>query len=88
MFSVLSEIDHAEEIKSKVGNVKFTGFPMDMPYTGEDAIITAVRSTELHKIQDPDVEFSLAVYIHPYPASVLVVWVYIAALINRRRGEL
>ena len=81
-------VDHIGELRRRLGEVKFNGFPMDMPYTDVDSIVSAVRSTEVHNIQDPNVEFSLAVHIHPYPASVLAVWVYVAAIINRRRVEI
>nr|CAB3228105.1 coiled-coil and C2 domain-containing protein 2A [Phallusia mammillata] len=76
------------ELLNQLGDVRFTGFPMDMPYISVEQVVSAVRSTEVHKIVDPNVEFSLAVYIHPYPASVLAVWVYVAAIVNRRRHNL
>nr|XP_018671326.2 coiled-coil and C2 domain-containing protein 2A isoform X3 [Ciona intestinalis] len=79
---------HNEQLLSQLGDVRFTGYPMDQPYTGVEAVVSAVRSTEVHKIQDPDVEFSMAVHIHAYPASVLAVWVYVAAIVNRRRHDL
>jgi len=82
------EADHGQELLDRLGDVRFTGFPMDMPYTSVDDIISVVRSTEVHKIDDRDVEFSLAVYIHSYPGSVLAVWIYIAAIVNKRRHEL
>ena len=72
----------------QLGDVKFTGFPMDLPFIDMDGVVSAVRSTEVHKMQDPDVEFSLAVYVHPYPSSVLAVWIYVASIVNRRRHNL
>ncbi|KAA0701372.1 Coiled-coil and C2 domain-containing protein 2A [Triplophysa tibetana] len=44
-------------------------------------IIEAVHSTGVHKVEAPNAEFALAVYVHPYPSNVLAVWVYIASLV-------
>uniref|UniRef100_H2ZAP6 CC2D2A N-terminal C2 domain-containing protein n=1 Tax=Ciona savignyi TaxID=51511 RepID=H2ZAP6_CIOSA len=76
--------EHNTQILSQLGDVRFTGYPMDQPFTNVESIVSAVRSTEVHKIQDPDVEFSMAVHIHAYPSSVLAVWVYVAAIVNTR----
>lgn len=80
----VSRDDHVERMKQLIGDARFIGFPMDMAFTDIDAVVKAVRSTEVHKIQDKDIEFALAVYVHPYPASVLCVWVYLAAIHNKR----
>uniref|UniRef100_H2ZAP4 Coiled-coil and C2 domain-containing protein 2A n=1 Tax=Ciona savignyi TaxID=51511 RepID=H2ZAP4_CIOSA len=80
--------EHNTQILSQLGDVRFTGYPMDQPFTNVESIVSAVRSTEVHKIQDPDVEFSMAVHIHAYPSSVLAVWVYVAAIVNTRRHSL
>lgn len=79
--------DHTQHLSRLIGNAKFVGFPMDMPFTDIETIVKAVRSTEVHKIQDKDIEFALAVHIHAYPASVLCVWVYVAAINNTRSLE-
>ena len=60
---------------------------MDMPFTDVERIISAVKATEVHKIQERDVEFSLAVHIHAYPGAVFAAWIYIAAIINKRRFQ-
>ncbi|XP_039261426.2 coiled-coil and C2 domain-containing protein 2A-like isoform X2 [Styela clava] len=78
--TTLLQDDHAERLTRLIGDARFVGFPMDMPFTDIDAVVKAVRSTEVHKIQDNDIEFALGVYIHPYPSSVLCVWVYVAAI--------
>ena len=88
LISGYQELDHTAKLSDKMGEYTITGFPMDMPFVDIDSIVTTVRSTEVHKIQDPAVEFSVAVYIHPYPASVMAVWVYVAALINRNRWDI
>ena len=45
-----------------------------------------VKNTKIHDIQDDEAEFSLYVYIAPYPHNVLSVWFYLLAL-TRDRGE-
>ena len=35
-----------------------------------------------------DVEFGISVYIEPYPANVLSVWVYLAAFVDKSLPEL
>lgn len=55
-----------------------------MPYNEINPIVDAVFSTRVHAHETSDVEFALAVYIHPYPNDVLSVWVYVASLIRSR----
>ncbi|XP_042763970.1 protein CC2D2B isoform X10 [Panthera leo] len=57
-----------------------TGFPIQMPYTDVQSIIDAVYQTGIHSSEFPQIEFALAVYIHPYPNNILSVWVYLASL--------
>jgi hypothetical protein len=63
---------------------QFSGFPLHMPYSEVKPLIEAVYSTGVHNIDVPNVEFALAVYIHPYPKNVLSVWIYVASLIRNR----
>lgn len=60
------------------------GFPISQPFTNIKAIIEAVKSTGVHNNESPDVEFALAVYVHPYPNDVLSVWVYAVSLVAQR----
>lgn len=64
--------------------LQFSGFPLHMPYSEVKPLIEAVYSTGVHNIDAPNVEFALAVYIHPYPKNVLSVWIYVASLIRNR----
>ncbi|XP_016386999.1 coiled-coil and C2 domain-containing protein 2A [Sinocyclocheilus rhinocerous] len=61
-----------------------SGFPLHLPFSEIRPIIEAVHSTGVHKVEAPNVEFALAVYVHPYPGNVLSVWVYIASLVSAR----
>lgn len=63
---------------------QFSGFPLHMPYSEVKPLIEAVYSTGVHNIDVPNVEFALAVYIHPYPKNVLSVWIYVASLVRNR----
>ena len=55
-----------------------------MPFTEIDPIIETVYATGVHAQESSDVEYALAVYVHPYPNSVLSVWVYVASLMRLR----
>uniref|UniRef100_A0A8C8X855 Coiled-coil and C2 domain containing 2B n=1 Tax=Panthera leo TaxID=9689 RepID=A0A8C8X855_PANLE len=61
-------------------SIQVTGFPIQMPYTDVQSIIDAVYQTGIHSSEFPQIEFALAVYIHPYPNNILSVWVYLASL--------
>ncbi|PSN40991.1 hypothetical protein C0J52_10989 [Blattella germanica] len=76
--------DHIQELQHILGSHKMCGFPINLPYTNMDAITEAMKATGVHFNESPDVEFALAVYIHPFPNNVLSVWVYVASLIKRR----
>ncbi|ELW68968.1 Coiled-coil and C2 domain-containing protein 2A [Tupaia chinensis] len=78
------EDDHRAELQKQLGDYRFSGFPLHMPYSEVKPLIEAVYSTGVHNIDVPNVEFALAVYIHPYPKNVLSVWIYVASLIRNR----
>uniref|UniRef100_A0A8C3YRA8 Coiled-coil and C2 domain containing 2A n=2 Tax=Catagonus wagneri TaxID=51154 RepID=A0A8C3YRA8_9CETA len=75
---------HRAELLKQLGDYRFSGFPLHMPYSEVKPLIEAVYSTGVHNIDAPNVEFALAVYIHPYPKNVLSVWIYVASLIRNR----
>ncbi|GLH06303.1 Coiled-coil and C2 domain-containing protein 2A [Gryllus bimaculatus] len=78
------QVDHIHELQHILGSHKMCGFPINMPYTNMAALTESVRSTGVYYIESPEVEFALAVYIHPYPNNVLSVWIYVASLMRRR----
>ncbi|XP_034861163.1 coiled-coil and C2 domain-containing protein 2A isoform X2 [Mirounga leonina] len=78
------EDDHRAELLKQLGDYRFSGFPLHMPYSELKPLIEEVYSTGVHNIDVPNVEFALAVYIHPYPKNVLSVWIYVASLIRNR----
>ncbi|XP_068599686.1 coiled-coil and C2 domain-containing protein 2A [Brachionichthys hirsutus] len=71
---------HRHELQSLLGNYRISGFPLHLPFSEIRPIIEAVHSTGVHNVQASNVEFALAVYVHPYPNNVLSVWLYLASL--------
>ncbi|XP_068449249.1 coiled-coil and C2 domain-containing protein 2A-like isoform X1 [Clinocottus analis] len=73
---------HRHELQSMLGDNRISGFPLHMPFSEIRPIVEAVHSTGVHNKHAPNVEFALAVYVHPYPNNVLSVWVYLASLVR------
>ncbi|XP_071499381.1 coiled-coil and C2 domain-containing protein 2A-like [Diadema antillarum] len=71
-------------LKSITDSYNMCGFPLHMSYTEIKTIVDKVQSTGVHKNESNDVEFALAVHIHPYPNHVLSVWIYLASVTKRR----
>ncbi|TSL61152.1 Coiled-coil and C2 domain-containing protein 2A [Bagarius yarrelli] len=76
--------EHRLELQSLLGDYRISGFPLHFPFTEIRPIVEAVHSTGVHGVEAANVEFALAVYVHPYPSNVLSVWVYIASLVRTR----
>ncbi|XP_071395156.1 coiled-coil and C2 domain-containing protein 2A [Centroberyx affinis] len=74
--------EHRLELQSLLGDYRIAGFPLHLPFSEIRPIIEAVYSTGVHNVEASNVEFALAVYVHPYPNNVLSVWVYLASLIR------
>uniref|UniRef100_A0A8D2IWX2 Coiled-coil and C2 domain containing 2B n=1 Tax=Varanus komodoensis TaxID=61221 RepID=A0A8D2IWX2_VARKO len=62
-----------------------TGFPIQMPYLDMKSITEAVYQTGIHSSEVPNTEFALAVYIHPYPNTMLSVWIYLVSLVHHHK---
>ncbi|XP_058494610.1 coiled-coil and C2 domain-containing protein 2A [Solea solea] len=73
---------HRHELQSMLGDNRISGFPLHLPFSEIRPIIEAVHSTGVHNVQASNVEFALAVYVHPYPNNVLSVWIYLASLVR------
>ncbi|XP_072412511.1 coiled-coil and C2 domain-containing protein 2A isoform X4 [Chiloscyllium punctatum] len=76
--------DHSAELQNQLGDYRISGFPINMSFSELSPIIEAVHSTGVHNTMIPQVEFALAVYVHPYPNNVLSVWIYVASLVRSR----
>ncbi|XP_059502667.1 coiled-coil and C2 domain-containing protein 2A isoform X2 [Stegostoma tigrinum] len=76
--------DHCAELQNLLGDYRISGFPINMAFSELSPIIEAVHSTGVHNTVIPQVEFALAVYVHPYPNNILSVWIYVASLVRSR----
>ncbi|XP_030838722.1 coiled-coil and C2 domain-containing protein 2A isoform X2 [Strongylocentrotus purpuratus] len=71
-------------LKTILESYNLCGFPLHMSYTDVKTIVDKVQSTGVHKNESNNVEFALAVHIHPYPNHILSVWIYLASVTRRR----
>ncbi|XP_073465964.1 coiled-coil and C2 domain-containing protein 2A [Aquarana catesbeiana] len=78
------EEDHRAELQRQLGDYRFSGFPINMAFSEVTPLIEAVYSTGVHNNVVPNVEFALAVYVHPYPKNIYSIWIYVASLIRNR----
>uniref|UniRef100_A0A3B4FZB3 Coiled-coil and C2 domain containing 2A n=1 Tax=Pundamilia nyererei TaxID=303518 RepID=A0A3B4FZB3_9CICH len=72
---------HRHELQSLLGDYRVSlkkGVP---PQEATVSHCVAVYSTGIHSVQASNVEFALAVYVHPYPNNVMSVWIYLASLV-------
>ncbi|CAF0723059.1 unnamed protein product [Adineta ricciae] len=75
--------DIEQELAEFQGMHEITGFPLQMPYSNVQTIVDAVYSTKIFEHSTNDIEFALAVHIHPYPNNILAVWIYLAHLVRK-----
>ncbi|XP_028396123.1 coiled-coil and C2 domain-containing protein 2A-like [Dendronephthya gigantea] len=77
--------NHKTELDHILSSYKLSGFPLQMAFTDIRPVIDTVHSTGVHLTEDANVEFALAVHIHPYPNNVLSLWVYVGTLTRKIR---
>lgn len=73
---------HCHELQKLLGDMRISGHTLHQPFSGMQHIIKAVHRMGVQNIQAPNVQFALAVYVHPYPNNILSVWVYLASIIH------
>jgi len=56
--------------------------PLNATLVSLQQIWEKLKGTKVHEIDNQDVEFSLSVWIKPYPCNVFSVWIYIAAFMD------
>ncbi|XP_050537512.1 coiled-coil and C2 domain-containing protein 2A isoform X2 [Daktulosphaira vitifoliae] len=78
------DTSYLDELQHLLVSHRICGFPINKLYSSTEQLIDAVKATGLHLNENEQVEFALAVYIHPYPNQVLSVWIYLASLQPRR----
>jgi len=60
------------------------GFPLQLSYTDDKDVIRTLYSTQVHTLRDSEIEFGLAVAAFPFPNNAVSLWVFVAALAQRR----
>jgi len=56
------------------------GFPINMPFTDEDEIVTKIKASCVHEIKHPDVQFVLSVRAFPMYNNIISLWVFLGTL--------
>lgn len=79
----LLDNNEPDQLKPLMSIYRISGYPINIPYTNIKQVIEAVYATQVHALPTNDVEFGVAVHIHPYPNTIMSVWIYIASLIKR-----
>lgn len=75
---------HLGALKETQATSQLIGFPLNTTFTEVDAILRAVKNTDIHNMIERDVQYALAVLVLPYPNKVFSIWIYPAAIINVR----
>jgi len=53
-----------------------------------DKLWKLVEQTRMHEVNRLDIEFAMAIYIKPYPANILSVWIYLAAFVDKTMEQI
>jgi coiled-coil and C2 domain-containing protein 2A len=77
-------MEHLTHISTLVRDYDVFGFPVNVPFTDLHGVLTAVKQTGIHALEEPSAQFAVAVHVAAYPGGVYSVWVYLAALVPRR----
>ena len=75
---------HLDALRETVATSEIVGFPLNMTFTEMDAVIRAVKNTDIHNMIAENVQYALAVLVVPYSCNVCSVWVYVAAILSNR----
>lgn len=72
------------EIQSKLRSVLRTrvlrGFPLNMPFTDIDTIITEIKSLCIHENKHPEAQFVLGVRAFPIVNNIVSIWIFLGTL--------
>ncbi|VDP18225.1 unnamed protein product [Soboliphyme baturini] len=60
------------------------GCALNQGYTSCEQLIESVRQANVHNCAAADVEFAVAVYVHPYMNNILSVWISVSQLLRKR----
>jgi len=79
-----SQSHHDRELKNFIETYHIIGFPMNSTFTDMETLLVKVRQTNLWMSDSPKIEFALSAYVYSYPNNICSVWVYMAALHDKR----
>jgi hypothetical protein len=66
-----------EHLRDVSGLYSLVGLPLNFPFTTYSDALARVYNTNIHTITEDNVEFSIAVHVHPYPSDFFSIWMYI-----------
>ena len=87
---------HDDKLEKVMATFGLQGFPLNTslaapldtspenPAPDLDALIQQLHHTRLYLVDGPKIQFAIAAYVHAYPNNVTSVWVYAAALKDKR----
>lgn len=84
IYDATVDMTHLEALKETVATSQIFGFPLNMTFTEVDAVLRAVKNTDIHNMIAENVQYALAVLVVPYSNNVCSVWVYVAAILSNR----
>ena len=63
---------------------QFYGFPLNRPLHDIESIWEDVRNSDIHNIAiaDYNCQYTMCVYVAPYPCYICSVWVFVGALVD------
>ncbi|XP_065358269.1 coiled-coil and C2 domain-containing protein 2A [Calliphora vicina] len=79
--SSYEELKYNNMLAAEFPNYKIFGFTLNFSYTNLNQISERIKTTGLHLNTNKNVEYSLAVHIHPYPNNILSVWLFLITIV-------
>ena len=85
-YSVIRQIE--EKITNRLKNILHSyvmrGYPLSMPYTDLNTILTTIKLCCLHEIRHPDILFILSVRCFPLWNGLFSLWIFLGTLEKER----
>ncbi|KAM7352847.1 coiled-coil and C2 domain containing 2A isoform 2-T2 [Cochliomyia hominivorax] len=75
--SSYEELKYNNLLAAEFPNYKIFGFTLNFSYTNLNHISERIKTTGLHLNTNKNVEYCLAVHIHPYPNNILSIWLFL-----------
>ncbi|XP_061391395.1 coiled-coil and C2 domain-containing protein 2A-like, partial [Musca vetustissima] len=79
--SSYEELKYNNMLAAEFPNYKIYGFTLNYSYTNLNQISERIKTTGIHLNSNKNVEFALAVHIHPYPNNVLSIWIFLISIV-------